>query len=65
MGFSFLKSISTHLPDPTHFFGLDWVGLTGSSGFAQSMYTPKIDNGSNTSFNVQILLVLALSRLPL
>jgi hypothetical protein len=40
MGFLFLKSISTNLSDPTHFFGFDWMDLTGSTGVAQSMYTP-------------------------
>jgi hypothetical protein len=40
--FSCFKLISTQLPDPTHFFGLDWMDLTRLTGFAQSIYIPNM-----------------------
>jgi len=39
MGFPFLKTIPTQLPNPTHFFGFFWMSLTGFSGLTQP-WTP-------------------------
>jgi len=40
MGFPFLETIPTQLPNSTHFFGFFWMDLTEFYGLTQPMNTP-------------------------
>jgi len=44
MGFTFLEIIPTQLPNPTHFFGFFWVGLTEFYGLTQPLNTPGLNS---------------------